>query len=288
MTGQEERPEPLLRPLKQVRGVTAAFLSLTIVLISGLGLFAGVAVAQTTDTEVETDDTGTNSGSADADADQGAQNELLRDGAAVYSQLCQACHQPGGAGLPGSYPPLLDNPNVDDIAYLREVINNGRQGELVVNGETYNGVMPAFSTLGDDEVEALIFYIQSGFQAPSSPAVETATGPVAGTELPALTNMVWQAALLIAAVMVLLVIGPRLISRNDRLATPWFDTWLKTGAIVVATVLAVAYLPNWVLQTSAVSSLARPLQDLIGVSVWALGLALCLGGLWYAHRESRV
>ncbi len=210
-------------------------------------------------------------------------------GSEVYTQICSACHQAGGAGLPGSYPPLIDNPRVQDAEYVRGVINNGLQGEIVVNGETYNGVMPSFSTLADDEVDAVIFYVQSGFQAPAGPLPDTGqTGPVAGTELPGLTNLTWQAGFLIAAFVVLLVIGPRLTSRNDRLGTPWFDATLKTATIVIAAAIAIAYIPNWVLQTDTVSGLPRLAQDLIGVSVWTLGLLACLGGLWYAHRESRI
>ena len=242
------------------------------------------STAQDDTAQEETQD----SGEADAVA---AEDELLREGAAAYSQFCSSCHQPGGVGLEGSYPPLLDNPHVADGGpdYIREVIQNGRQGEITVNGVTYDGVMPSFSTLSTDDVDAIIFYIESGFAAPSTPAVEVApTGPVAGTELPALADMGAIGAFLIAALVALLVVGPRLTSRNDRLDTPWFDVWLKTATIVVAVALAVAFVPNWVLQTSTVASLARPLQDLIGVSVWGLGLLLCLGGLWYAHKDSRI
>lgn len=281
------------------RGVRLPALALVVLMaVAGLGAAAGSVAAQSEGDEDQpstteppaaetTDDEATDDAQGD-EAQQEARDQLLRDGAAVYSQMCQACHQPGGAGLPGSYPPLLDNPNVGDADYVRATIANGKQGELVVNGETYNGVMPSFSTLAADDVDALIVYIQSGFEAPSAPAAESASGPVAGTELPALADMGAQAAFLIAALVILLVVGPRLTSRNDRLDTPWFDTWLKTAAVVVATVLAIAYIPNWVLQTSTVAGLDRPLQDLIGVSVWGLGLALCLGGLWFAHRDSRL
>ena len=258
---------------------------IVVVLFVHLGLSAGAASAQSESQTDEGEPVNTDDGTT---ADQEAQDELLREGSAVYSQFCQACHQPGGVGLAGSYPPLIDNPNVDDVDYVRDVIVNGRQGELTVNGVVYNGVMPSFSTLADDDVDALIVYIQSGFQAPSGPAPEVASGPVAGTELPALADMGAQAAYLIAALIVLLVLGPRLASRNSRLDTPWFDTWLKTAAVVIAVALAIAYIPNWVLQTSTVAGLDRPLQELIGVGVWGLGLALCLGGLWYAHRESRL
>ena len=236
----------------------------------------------TTQSEVGDDDSGTGVASDLDDA-------KLALGSEVYTQICSACHQAGGAGLPGSYPPLIDNPRVQDAEYVSDVINNGLQGEIVVNGETYNGVMPSFSTLAEDEVDAVIVYIQSGFQAPAGPPPETGqTGPVAGTELPALTNLTWQAGFLIAAFVVLLVIGPRLTSRNDRLRTPWFDAALKTATIVIGTAVAIAYIPNWVLQTDTVSGLPRAAQDLIGVSIWTLGLLACLGGLWYAHRESRV
>ena len=84
------------------------------------------------------------------------------------------------------------------------------------------------------------------------------------------------------------MLGPRLTSQNDRLDTPWLDVWLKTATIFIAVALAIAFIPNWVMQNSAVTGLSRPVQDLIGVSTWGLGLALCLGGLWYAHKDSRI
>lgn len=254
----------------------------------GTGTTTGETDAATTD-GATTDDTTTDETGAETDtAGTEADNEKLSLGADVYTQICSACHQAGGAGLPGSYPPLINNPHVEDTEYVKGVIANGRKGEIVVDGETYNGVMPSFSTLAEDEVEAVVFYIQSGFQAPTIAAGQEAGGPVAGTELPALTNLTWQAGFLIAALVVLLIVGPRITSANSRLDTPWFDTFLKTATMVIAVTLAVAYIPNWVLQNSVVAGLPRLAQDLIGVSVWGLGLVLCLGAMWYAHRESRI
>lgn len=213
----------------------------------------------------------------------------LREGAAVYTAICSGCHQPGGAGLPGQFPPLLNNPHVDDTEYVTGVINNGLRGEIVVNGETYNGVMPAFSTLSDDETAAVIAYIQNDFQAPSDQNAPTLpVGPVAGTELPALTNMGVVVAFLLAVVVVGLVLAPRLASQNDRTRVPWLDAWLKTAAIVAAVVLLTMFVPDWALKTEPVSKLSRTAQDFIGVSLWGAGLAVVIGGLWYAHRESRV
>jgi len=226
---------------------------------------------------------------AEVDPVQAALDDQLREGAQVYSQVCSSCHQPGGAGLPGRFPPLIDNPHVDDADYVADVIANGRQGEIVVNGETYNGIMPSFSTLSDEETDAVIAYIQNDFSAPADDIADfEAAGPVAGTELPALTNLSSLVAFLLAASVVAMVLAPRLLSENSRLNTPWLDAWLKTAVIVLSVVVLTVFVPDWALKTDAVSKLSRFGQDFIGSALWALGLSVVLGGLWYAHRESRI
>jgi mono/diheme cytochrome c family protein len=212
----------------------------------------------------------------------------LRQGQQAYSQICSSCHQPGGAGLAGQYPPLLDNPNVDDPAYIRDVIENGRQGRIEVGGEVYDGVMPSFSTLAADEVDAIIAFIQAGFEAPAGEVAAQPTGPVAGTELPALTNLSALVAYLLAFAVAGLVLTPRLISENSRLNTPWLDAWLKTGVIVAAVVLLTVIIPDWAMKQGPVTRLSRIAQDVIGTGLWMLGLGALLLGLWYAHRESRI
>lgn len=80
-------------------------------------------------------------------------------GARIYTSNCAACHQPEGQGLPGSFPPLagsdylLDNP----LGAVNAVVH-GLSGEIVVNGKTYNGVMPAVR-LSDAEVAAVVTYV---------------------------------------------------------------------------------------------------------------------------------
>jgi mono/diheme cytochrome c family protein len=265
----------------------AAFIVLVLVLLLG----GPSSVSAQTETDETPADTGADAG-ADAEADPAAaaEAELVREGQQVYSQICSSCHQPGGTGLAGQFPPLLDNPNVDDAAYVADVITNGLQGEITVLGETYNGVMPSFSTLTDDEVAGVIAFIQADFEAPAAEeeAFAESTGPVAGTELPALTNMGSLVAYALAAAVILLVLAPRLLSANDRLSVPWLDAWLKTASILLAVFLLVIYIPNWALQQGAVARLSRFGQDVIGTGLWTIGLVALLGGLWYAHRESRV
>ncbi len=278
---------PAAKPIWRMT-LTSAVLVVWALLLVTIGPAATTVASGATDDEGETGTTSEEPAEADPEAEAAA--EELREGQALYSQICSSCHQPGGTGLSGQFPPLLDNPNVDDSAYVAEVIENGLQGEITVLGETYDGVMPSFSTLTDTEVEAITAYLQNDFVAPP-PDGEAAigpTGPVAGTELPALTNMGSFVAFALAAAVIGLVLAPRLLSTNDRLSVPWLDAWLKTAAIVIAVFLLTIWIPNWALQQGAVGRLSRFGQDLIGTGLWTLGVAILLGGLWYAHRESRV
>lgn len=215
-------------------------------------------------------------------------DETLANGSAVYAAVCSGCHQPGGVGLAGRFPPLLDNPNVADAAYVESVIRNGLEGEIVVNGETYDGVMPAQSTLSDDDIADVIAYIQSGFATPATEVAEVATGPVAGTELPLLASYTWIAGALVAIGAVGLVLGPKIVAAHDRRSFTWVDAWLKTGVIVVGAILVTTIVPAQVLEIEAVQELPRVGQDLIAVSFWVGGVAATLWALWYAHRERRV
>ena len=62
---------------------------------------------------------------------------------ALYQTNCGACHQATGQGLTGAFPPLAGNQRViDDPDRVIENVLNGLTGELVVDGVTYNGVMP--------------------------------------------------------------------------------------------------------------------------------------------------
>ena len=228
-------------------------------------------------------------GAAAQESDAGDDAELLQRGFDTYSAQCAGCHQPGGAGIAGTFPPLNGNPAVQDTAYLIDTILNGREGALTVDGVDYDGVMPAFSTLTDDEIDGLVAYIQGGFIVPTAPGDDTAAAlPVATGTLPELSGMAIAAAFALAAAAGLLVLSPRIVSTIDRLDVPWLDAWLRSGIIVVYFVVATVVVPSIVLQTETVSRLDRPIQDVIGVGLWTGGLAVGLLGLWYTHRERRI
>jgi len=76
--------------------------------------------------------------------------ELNTKGAAVYAANCIACHQDSGKGVPGAFPALdgskvVNGPKGDQIAML-------------LNGKN---AMPAWKTLSDTEIAAVITYTRN-------------------------------------------------------------------------------------------------------------------------------
>jgi len=91
-----------------------------------------------------------------------AQGAVAADGAAIFAVRCAACHQPGGTGLPGVFPPLAGSNwvNGPDAAAV-QILLHGVQGALTVNGIGYNGAMPTFGDqLSDAEIAKVLTYIR--------------------------------------------------------------------------------------------------------------------------------
>jgi mono/diheme cytochrome c family protein/heme/copper-type cytochrome/quinol oxidase subunit 4 len=108
---------------------------------------------------------------AQAQAEQPTQEEQAEQPAAIefdralgertYTSTCQGCHQAGGAGLPGVFPPLAGNmPSLHNAEggreYLIDVLLYGLTGQIQVNGQTYNGVMPPWAGLSDEQIAAVL------------------------------------------------------------------------------------------------------------------------------------
>ena len=95
------------------------------------------------------------------------------------AQACVSCHQATGQGQAGNIPPLAASEWVlGSKAHLARILLNGINGPLTVNGQAYNGNMPAFGAkLKDDQIAAVLTYIRQewGNKAdPLSPAEVTA------------------------------------------------------------------------------------------------------------------
>jgi mono/diheme cytochrome c family protein len=86
-------------------------------------------------------------------------------GAQTYAAVCAACHQPGGQGVPASFPALaghaptiLARPGGRD--YLAHLVLYGLEGPITANGQPFNGAMPAWGeTLNDEQLAGALDYV---------------------------------------------------------------------------------------------------------------------------------
>lgn len=84
-------------------------------------------------------------------------------GKTVYQKYCLTCHQADGSGVPGMFPPLSPNEWIADKDKIIELLLNGQSGEITVNGEVYNNLMPAHDFLSDQQIADVISYVRMSF-----------------------------------------------------------------------------------------------------------------------------
>jgi mono/diheme cytochrome c family protein len=94
-----------------------------------------------------------------------ASKKSAASGADVYSNNCSSCHQAGGKGVAGNFPPLAGNPVVTgDANKVVHIVKFGLNGKLAVAGKSYNGMMPAWSgSLSSDQIAAVLTYVRSSW-----------------------------------------------------------------------------------------------------------------------------
>lgn len=81
----------------------------------------------------------------------------------IYMAQCITCHLEQGEGIEGVYPPLAkaDYLMADKKRSIHQVIF-GVEGEMTVNGKSYNSVMPAFD-LTNEQVSDVLNFIRNSW-----------------------------------------------------------------------------------------------------------------------------
>lgn len=89
--------------------------------------------------------------------------DKIKFGERIYTNNCLACHQANGLGIKGAFPPLAksDYLNADKTRAIQTVVF-GKEGEIVVNGEKFNSVMPA-QLLNDEDIANVLTYVYSAW-----------------------------------------------------------------------------------------------------------------------------
>ena len=103
---------------------------------------------------------------------------MIESGAQVYHLYCGTCHQRDGKGDGNRFPPIHNSQVINGSNRpLIELMLNGLEGSITVNGVAYNGVMPSHSFLSNAEISSVLTYIRKNFgnDSPSISPIEVGT-----------------------------------------------------------------------------------------------------------------
>jgi len=98
------------------------------------------------------------------DQDQGDLKASIERGSKVYETYCLSCHMQDGSGVPGMNPPLKKTKWVEGPKkVLTNLLLKGLTGEIEVNGDYYDNVMPSQAYLKDQELADVMTFIRNSF-----------------------------------------------------------------------------------------------------------------------------
>lgn len=90
--------------------------------------------------------------------------QYYNQGEQLYLKNCSNCHQVNGKGLGRLYPPLDTSDYMDrNLEEVLCLIRFGKEGELIVNGTSFNKSMPGIPTVTDLEIAEIATYIYNSW-----------------------------------------------------------------------------------------------------------------------------
>ena len=97
--------------------------------------------------------------------------ESIADGAGIYQDFCVQCHLDSGEGVSRVFPPLAKSDYLlNNIDLSIKGIKYGLNGPIVVNGETYDGVMQN-QGLEEEEIADVMNYILNSWNNSSEQVI---------------------------------------------------------------------------------------------------------------------
>ncbi len=90
---------------------------------------------------------------------------LVAAGEKVYGEVCAACHQSEGQGMPPTFPPLAGSGEFyGDAQNMAKIVVHGLNGAITVQGVDYNGAMPPQgAALSDYKIAAVTTYVRNSW-----------------------------------------------------------------------------------------------------------------------------
>lgn len=88
--------------------------------------------------------------------------DKVMPGSQVYRKYCVSCHQYNGEGDGNRFPPVKNSDWVSgNTQRLVNVVLNGLNEPITVNGKTYHSIMPSHSFLSDAEIAQVLTYLRT-------------------------------------------------------------------------------------------------------------------------------
>ena len=99
----------------------------------------------------------------------------IERGEEVYTLNCINCHMMDGNGTPELYPPLAKSDYLTKpVKTLINIVLQGQNGDVVVNGKKYNVDMPAQNYLTDEQIADVLNYSRNSWGNKNAVAVTPA------------------------------------------------------------------------------------------------------------------
>lgn len=98
-----------------------------------------------------------------------AQDAAVARGQTVYMQVCFACHQPTGLGLPGMFPPLAgsDWTAAKKPDRMIRMVLHGLTGPVTINGKPFATPAPLMppqgAALSDTQIADVLTYVRDAY-----------------------------------------------------------------------------------------------------------------------------
>ena len=97
------------------------------------------------------------------------------NGEQLYTANCAKCHGREGEGFLKLYPPIQNSRYLkEDVSQFPCIIRYGLKGEIVIEGQTFNQIMPAIQQLKLGEISDILQFLQSKWNHPEiKPIIST-------------------------------------------------------------------------------------------------------------------
>jgi len=90
--------------------------------------------------------------------------QYYAQGQALYEKNCSNCHQKNGKGLGLVYPPLASSDYFEKNFNISLcLMKYGKQGDIIVNGKSFNKLMPGVPSLTELEIAEIATYIKNSW-----------------------------------------------------------------------------------------------------------------------------